>query len=49
MSDVGTLNAMGPIFRKWEGTSWSEPGGRELAHLYSHGIDIEAEEVEGAV
>ncbi len=46
MSDEGTLNAMGPIFRKRERTSWSESGGRGLAHLYSHAIDIEAEKVE---
>lgn len=47
MSDEGTLNAMVPIFRKREGTSWSESGGRGLAHLYSHGIGIKAEKVEG--
>lgn len=49
MSDEGTLNAMVPIFRKREGTSWSESGGRGLVQLYSHGIKIEAEKAAGTV
>lgn len=48
MSDEGTLNATVPIFRRREGTSWSESEGRGLAHLYTRGIDIEAENAEGA-